>query len=254
MLAIDVGNSDITLGVLDHDHWKPVWRMPAAAELTALYYSHKIADTLFENSISRESIPFAVVSSVVPGLTTKIVDACHSLFEKVILVAPEIYRNLPIKVLNPYEIGSDLVCNAVAAYEMFHQRCVVVDFGTALTFTAISDDGEILGVAIAPGLKTAIKALSQNTARLFDVPLEVPESVLGKGTVHAIQAGVLVGYEGMVRHVVGQIKKELNSPEINVVATGGMSSLIPPLKDVFTRVDANLTLSGLRIIGELVAR
>jgi type III pantothenate kinase len=253
LLAIDVGNSDITIGVSEHDEWNQVWRLPAVGELTALYYSHKIADGLFESRISRESIRLVVISSVVPGLTTKIVDACRSLFDKVIVVAPDIYSKLAVKVLNPYEIGSDLVCNAVAAYEIFHQRCIVVDFGTALTFTAISDEGEILGVAIAPGLKTAIKALSQNTARLFDVPLEVPESVLGKGTVHAMQAGILVGYEGMVRHMITRIKAELNSPDINVVATGGLSSIISPLKDVFTRIDTNLTLTGLRVIGELVS-
>ena len=154
--------------------------------------------------------------------------------------------------MNPYEIGSDLVCNALAAFTFFKAQCVVVDFGTALTFTTVSKDGEILGVSIAPGLKTAIRSLSQNTAQLFDVPLEMPSSVLGRGTVHAIQAGVLFGYEGMVRHMLDRIKSELNDPDLRSVATGGLSSIIPSLTSVFTHIDPNLTLNGLRIVTEYI--
>jgi len=153
--------------------------------------------------------------------------------------------------LNPYEIGSDLVSNALAAYSYFKSSCVAVDFGTALTFTTVASDGEILGVSIAPGLKTAIKSLSQNTAKLFDVPLEMPSAPLGRGTVQAIQAGVLIGYEGMVKHMLEKIREELNQPALNSVATGGLSSIIPSLHDVFTKVDPFLTLEGLRIAGEI---
>ncbi len=128
--------------------------------------------------------------------------------------------------------------------------CIVVDFGTALTFTAISGSGEIKGVTIAPGLRTALRALSQNTAKLFDVPLEMPTSVLGKGTVHAIQAGVLVGYEGMVKHMVERIRTELNEPAVAVVATGGLSAILSSLSGVYTAVDPDLTLTGLKLVYE----
>jgi type III pantothenate kinase len=190
---------------------------------------------------------------VVPQLTEKIVYAATSLFEQdPVVMGPEVYKKLPIKVLNPYEIGSDLVSNALAAYTHFKNSCVAVDFGTALTFTTVSASGEILGVSIAPGLKTAIKSLSQNTAKLFDVPLEMPTSALGRGTIHAIQAGVLIGYEGMVKHMLERIGTELKQPSISSIATGGLSSIIPSLHDVFTLVDPCLTLNGLKITSEIV--
>jgi type III pantothenate kinase len=193
-----------------------------------------------------------VISSVVPDLTDKIIHVTATLFEKKpIVLGPDIYPRLPIEVLNPYEIGSDLVANAVAAYEKFKTNCAVVDFGTALTFTTLSSGGKIEGVAIAPGLKTAIRSLSQNTAKLFDVPLELPKSVLGKNTVHAIQAGILMGYEGLVKSMLDRIRTEMNDPDLKSVATGGLSSIIAPLNGTFTAIEPHLTLEGLRIVGEL---
>lgn len=255
LLAIDIGNSDITLGVSDGNQWKLVWRIPSLIDMTYLFYSHKILDTFLESGIKREEINSVVISSVVPELTDKVANASTSLFGKEpIVLSPAIYQRLPVKILNPYEIGSDLVCNALAAFAYFKRSCAVVDFGTALTFTTISDQSEILGVSIAPGLKTAIKSLSQNTARLYDVPLELPDSVLGRGTVHAIQAGVLIGYEGMVRHMLDRIKSEMQDPGLPVIATGGLSSIIPSLKEVFTQVDEHLTLNGLKIADEIVTR
>ena len=252
LLAIDVGNSDVTLGVYSSDRWS-TWRIPSAGDLPHMFYSLKILDYFFERGWNREDIKTVAISSVVPQLTEKIVYAASSLFGcEPIVMGPEVYKKLPIKVLNPYEIGSDLVSNALAAYTHFKSSCVAVDFGTALTFTTIASDGEILGVSIAPGLKTAIKSLSQNTAKLYDVPLEIPASVMGRGTVHAIQAGVLIGYEGMVKHMLERIRAELNQPTLYSVATGGLSSIIPSLHDVFTLVDPNLTLEGLKIVAEIV--
>ena len=253
LLAIDIGNSDITLGLSNANEWRAIWRIPSVADLPQMFYSHKILDNFFESGIKREEVDCIVVSSVVPALTDKIVHAVGSLFQcDPIVMSAEVYSKLPIGVMNPYEIGSDLVSNSLAAFTLFKRSCVVVDFGTALTFTTLSGKGEILGVSIAPGLKTAIKSLSQNTARLFDVPLEMPSSVLGRGTVHAIQAGVLVGYEGMVKYMLDRIKTELNDPTLSSVATGGLSSIIPTLKEVFTHVEPNLTLNGLKIVGDIM--
>ncbi|HEX6891844.1 MAG TPA: type III pantothenate kinase, partial [Chryseolinea sp.] len=226
LLAIDVGNSDITLGIHSSDRWTATWRIPSVTDLPHMFYSLKILDYFFERGWDRGDVKSVVISSVVPQLTEKIVYAVTSLFEREpVVLGPEVYKKLPIKVLNPYEIGSDLVSNALAAYTYFKSSCVAVDFGTALTFTTIAADGEILGVSIAPGLKTAIKSLSQNTAKLFDVPLEIPSTVLGRGTVQAIQAGVLIGYEGMVKHMLERIRTELNQPSLNSIATGGYTQL-----------------------------
>lgn len=249
ILTFDIGNSDITIGLWGNGEWKSVWRIPSRPEQPELFFGVRIRDYFFEAGLSEKSVRVIVLSSVVPALTDKVKNVVKTLFEKEpITLGPNVYDKLPIQVLNPYEIGSDLVANALAAFVKFKQTCIVVDFGTALTFTTVSGKGEILGVSIAPGLRTAIKALSQNTAKLFDVPLEIPQSALGRNTVTAIQSGILIGYEGLVRNMVTALRSELNE-NCPVVATGGLSAVISPLKDFFFSVEPNLTLDGLRLVG-----
>ncbi|GIV36032.1 MAG: type III pantothenate kinase [Cyclobacteriaceae bacterium] len=248
ILVIDIGNSDITLGLWRNASWEHVWRIPAVAERPELFYGIKIRDLFAGAGLDHRLVERIVLSSVVPELTGKIINVTVTLIDKKPLVlGPETYARLPIKVLNPYEIGSDLVANALAAYTRFKANCAVVDFGTALTFTTVSAQGEILGVAIAPGLKTAVRALAQNTAKLFDVPLQWPSSAMGKNTVHAIQAGVLMGYEGLVKAMLQRIRQELKDNNLQTVATGGLVTAIPSLAENFTAVDQHLTLEGLRI-------
>jgi len=252
LLAFDIGNSDITVGLWKDNEWKYVWRISSRPDLPELFYGIKIRDYFFESRTEVTDVRTIVLSSVVPAMTEKIKSVSRTLFEKEpIVLGPKVYESLPMNILNPFEIGSDLVANATGAYYKFKQTCIVVDFGTALTFTTVSGEGKILGVSIAPGLKTAIKSLSQNTAKLFDVPLVMPASSLGKNTVTAIQSGILFGYEGLVKNVVAKIREELNT-ECPVIATGGLSSVITPLASFFHAIEPNLTLDGLRIIGELV--
>lgn len=187
LLAIDIGNSDITIGIWTDEHWKHHWRIPSKPDQPELFYGVKIRDFFIESSLQVEAVNKIVLSSVVPALNEKVKNVIRTLFQKEpIVVGPKIYELLPIQVLNPYEIGSDLVANAMGAYIKFKRTCIVVDFGTALTFTTISKEGKILGVSIVPGLRTALKALSQNAAKLFDVPLEIPKSALGTSTVTAL--------------------------------------------------------------------
>ena len=252
LLAFDIGNSDITMGLWNGTEWQ-VWRIPSRTDQPELFYGIKIRDYFLEAALPMELAEIIVVSSVVPGLTDKIRNVVRSLFRhEPVVVGPGIYDKLPIEVLNPYEIGTDLVANATAAYFKFRKTCIVVDFGTALTFTTISGEGKILGVSIVPGLRTAVRALSQNTAKLFDVPLEMPTSALGRNTVSAIQSGIVIGYEGLVKSMVQAIREELKT-ECLAIATGGLSFVITSLKGFFHVVDPQLTLDGLRIIGELVS-
>lgn len=252
MLAVDIGNTDVTLGLYREGKWAHIWRLSSALNHQELFYGIKLREYFFEVGLKIEDVEKIAISSVVPELTDRIIHVIETLLEKQpIVLGPDIYTKLPIEVLNPYEIGSDLVSNALAAYMRFKSNCIVVDFGTALTFTTVDTTGKILGVAIAPGLKTAIRSLSQNTAKLFDVPLKLPDSVLGKNTVHAIQAGILIGYEGLVSSMIKRIKSELNDQQCVTIATGGLSSIIKPLKSQFTAVDPNLTLNGLRLVSEL---
>ncbi|MBX2913972.1 MAG: type III pantothenate kinase [Cyclobacteriaceae bacterium] len=253
LLALDIGNSDVTVGLWKDNSWKHVWRISSRPDLPELYYGVKIRDYFFESGNAVDQVKTIVLSSVVPAMNDKMKNVSRTLFEKdPVILGPKVYALLPMQILNPFEIGSDLVANAAAAYFKYKQTCIVVDFGTALTFTTVSAAGEILGVSIAPGLKTAIRALSQNTAKLFDVPLEMPTSSLGKNTITAIQSGILIGYEGLVKNVVAQIQSELNEPAI-VIATGGLSSVITPLAGFFHSIEPHLTLDGLRMVGEHIS-
>ena len=252
ILVLDIGNSDVTMGYWDGQQWKHTWRIPSRTQQPELFYGVKVRDSFFESQVPLQSVTVVVISSVVPGLTEKIQKVIRTLFNlDPILLGPSVYDKLPIQVLNPYEIGSDLVANALAAHALCKGTCIVADFGTALTFTTISAEGRILGVSIVPGLRTAIKALAQNTAKLFDIPLETPTSALGTSTITAIQSGLVIGYDGLVRSVVGAIRKELNE-DCPAVATGGLSFVITSLKGFFSNINPNLTLDGLRMVATYV--
>lgn len=248
LLAVDVGNTNIVFGIAEGDQWLQQWRMETSLNKDIKAYATEISHYFLENNIPVASIQRAILSSVVPPLTAPLVTLLSSLLpQEVTVMGADLYEKLQINVLRPHEIGSDLVANSVAAYTKFKQACLVIDFGTALTFTTVSSDGQILGVSITPGLRTAVNALFKSTAQLPEVPLELPESAIGKDTVHALQAGVLWGYIGLVEFMIKRIRQELDSP-CKVIATGGLSKVIEPLRVQFDEIDQLLTLDGLRII------
>lgn len=252
ILVFDIGNSDITIGLWRNNTWQYTWRIPSRPDQPELFYGVRLRDQFAAARLEVTDVEQIVMSSVVPPLTEKVRHVLKNLFGKEpLLLGPRVYERLPMEILNPYEIGSDLVANAAACFFKYGKTSVVVDFGTALTFTTVSAAGKILGVSIVPGLRTAIKALTQNTAKLFDVPLEMPQSALGSSTVTAIQSGLVIGYDGLVRQMVSAIRNELNTETI-AVATGGLSFVITSLKPFFDVVDPQLTLDGLRLIGEQV--
>ncbi|QIP12117.1 type III pantothenate kinase [Spirosoma aureum] len=251
-IIVDVGNTDAVFGLYNQTGWQNIWRTPARRDESAASYEARLRLWLLEANVLLSSIETTVLSSVVPDLTPTIRTMLAELFGlEPIVVGPGVYPLLPLEILRPHEIGADLVANALAAYTRYHQNCVVVDFGTALTFTTVSGEGKIIGVAIAPGLKTAIRSLFANTAQLPEVPIEVPSSALGTSTTHAIQAGVVLGYEGLVRSLLDRIRIELNG-DCMAVATGGLSGRIPSLRDAFAEIIPSLTLDGVRLIGETV--
>jgi len=252
VLVIDCGNTDTVLGIYQGSTQKHIWRMPSSDAMNRQVWSYRIASEFLEARVKTTELKQVVLSSVVPDLTAEITAALHQLTDKpLVVVNAGIYDQLDIEVVNKIEIGADLVANAVAAYNTFKQKCVIVDFGTALTFTSVLDDGKLAGVAIAPGLKTAVKSLLQHTAQLPQVPLEVPKTALGKNTIEAIQAGVAIGYTGMVRYLIERIKTELGE-DTKVIATGGLSNILEDLEGVFDKKNKHLTLEGLVLIGEQV--
>jgi type III pantothenate kinase len=250
LLAIDIGNTDVVIGVWHQEHWAHIWRIRALPHEQAFYYETRLRNYFLEAGLRFSDFNRVVVSSVVPPLTGTFREFLSLLFGfPPLIVTAEFYSGITVKTDKPHELGSDLFANAVAVYAKYKQNCVVVDFGTALTFTSVSANGQLLGVAIAPGLRTAMKALSANTAQLPEIPLELPASVLGKNTVHAMQAGILLGYVGLVESLLERIREEMGG-ECIAIATGGLSSIIEPLHRQFNEVNKNLTLDGLRIIGE----
>ena len=248
LLAVDIGNSNIVLGIYQNTEWTHLWRIPTEIEQTAKHYNKEIKAHFKNANLDSKQLETLVLSSVVPPLTEIIRQILEEIStQSVILVGAETYDFLTLTIDNPKEIGTDLVANAVAAYTIYQQDCIVVDFGTALTFTTVDVKGSVQGVAIAPGLVTAMKALFGNTAQLPQVPLELPDSVVGKNTIHAIQSGILWGYIGMVRQIIQKTREELGEQYL-AVATGGLSSILHPLKEDFHTINPYLTLDGLRII------
>lgn len=255
LLAIDIGNSNIVFGANEYGDWKNHWRIQTDHLKTADEYEVIFRSLLDGGKISNSDITQIVLSSVVPSLVRPFSEMLTSLFPKAgqIIVNPDIYNYLPVKVMNPYEIGADLVANAVAAFQKYGELTTVVDFGTALTFTTIGRNAEIKGVAIAPGLKTAVSALAGKTAQLPEIHLTPPPSVLGENTIHAIQSGIVFGFTGLIDSIIERTQEELHE-KLTVVATGGLSSVIAPLTKNIKIIEPLLTLDGLYYINSIVNR
>ena len=248
LLLVDIGNTDIVFGFYSEDTWQTILRTPTHQPWSPLKLQMWLVKELNDKSLGHVRPDAILISSVVPSILPQIqkgVDIWSG--KKSTVMGPKIYANLTIHVLSPDEIGSDLVANSVYANAHYDSDVLIVDFGTALTFTLVGADGTMQGVSIAPGLKTAVKSLFSQTAQLPEVPLEMPDSALGFDTVSAIQSGILWGYVGMVKEMIFQIKAE-KGPQIKVLATGGLSSILTPLESSFDEVNKLITLEGLRLI------
>lgn len=245
-VIVDIGNSNVVIGIYNQGVWEHLWRMPTISTDDAqVYYNLEIRNRLLESSLDVSNIEGIILSTVVPFLRNTIKHLLRTNFGcHVHLVGPELYSALNFKVPRPYEIGTDIVANAYCAYKKHGGQCIVVDFGTALTFTTVAPEGYIKGVAIAPGIKTAMKALSSNTAQLPEIPLELPDSVLGLNTTHALQAGILWGYVGLVRQLLFKIREEVGQ-DYKALATGGLSFVMSEVEDMFKVIDRELTMTGL---------
>jgi type III pantothenate kinase len=251
-LAIDAGNSNVVFALYDEKagRWTNQFRLETHTPRLISQLSKKVPLYFLEHGILPSQIEKIGFSSVVPEVNLHITQFCQSYFGLApYLITAESYTTLPVKSLRPNEIGSDLMCNVMAAFSKFLKPVIIVDFGTALTFTAVDADCKILGVNIVPGLKTAIKSLFANTSKLPEVELKLPQSALGQNTIHAIQAGVLYGYTGLVKGMIETMAEE-SGLQFTVVATGGLAAILTTLKETFDEVNPNLTLEGLRLIAE----
>jgi type III pantothenate kinase len=250
LLAIDIGNSNIVFGVHNRQKWIEKWRMHTDKKKMPDEYGVFFEQLLKQEGVSLSDIKSTVVSSVVPQLTGRIKRMIEKLTaSESIIIGPGVKTGLVIRTDNPAEVGADLVANAVAAWKKYKKNCIIVDFGTALSYSAVSSKGEFLGAVISPGIFAAAEALSEHTAQLPKIWLKKPDKTIGKNTVTSMQSGIVNGYIGSAEYIISKMKEELGSCE--VIATGGSADIITPFTKVFTHLEPWLTLEGLRYIADL---
>ena len=249
LLVFDVGNTNMVIGIYKDKSLVKDWRICTDIHKTSDEYGMLIGNLLAHDNIDIKSIDDVIISSVVPNVMHALENFCIKYCEKKpMIVGPGIKTGLNIKYDNPKQVGADRIVNAVAAIEKYGSPLIIVDFGTATTFCAISDKAEYLGGTICPGLKISSEALFNGAAKLPRVELIKPGKTICKATLEAMQAGIIYGYVGQVEKIISMMKKELGSEDIKVVATGGLSSLIHSETDSIDHIDKFLTLEGLRLI------
>jgi type III pantothenate kinase len=248
LLVIDVGNSNIVLGIYDDDRLVKDWRVSTDKSRTTDEYGILFHDLFRLAEIDFSDIKAIIISSVVPPLTGVLEKLAKQYFKIApYVVGPGIKTGMSIHYDNPKEVGADRIVNAVAGFEKYHQALIIVDFGTATTFDYVNRKGEYCGGAIAPGLMISMEALFQKASKLPRVDIARPHSVIAKNTVNSMQAGIFFGYVGLVDGIVQRMKAE-GKENAKVIATGGLASLIAPESSTIEVVDEFLTLEGLRII------
>ncbi len=248
LLVIDVGNTHTVLGLYDGADLIHHFRIQSDRSRTEDEYHVLLATLVSISGLDADEVDRSILASVVPPLTELIVRAVKRAFDHdTMVVGPGIKTGMPILYENPKEVGADRIVNAIAAYERVRSGVIVVDFGTATTFDCVSNRGEYLGGVIAPGISLSAEALFAKAARLPKTEISKPPHVLGRNTVHAMQAGLVYGYVGLVDGIVERLQEEMGYP-CAVLATGGEAPLIKPESKTIEEVDEHLTLEGLRIL------
>lgn len=249
--AIDVGNTNIKVGVFDGKELLTTFRMNSQIAHTTDEYGMMLKQIPKLNGIDIEKVEGAIISSVVPKVMQSLTNAIVKFFGiKPIIVGPGIKTGIKLTSSNPKEVGSDRLVDVVSGYEKYGGPLLVIDFGTATTYNLVTEDGSFSVGITAPGVKISAKALWEDAAKLPEIEIKKPNSILATETVTSMQAGLIYGQIGATKYIIEQIKKEMGYDTLEVVATGGMGSVISPEVEEIDHYDINLTIDGLRILYE----
>lgn len=248
LLAIDIGNTEITLGVFEGEELRARWRLATRIHRVADEYAALLMNLLQHQSLKLEDIKEIATCCVVPPLLSTIADMCQRYFNiKPFVVGAGVKTGVRIRMDNPREVGADRIVNAAAAHRLYGGPVIITDFGTATTFDVVSKEGDYVGGVIAPGIGIAAEALYTRTAMLPRVELARPARVIGTSTTAAMQSGIIYGYIGLVEGIVSRMQKELGE-KTTVIATGGYADLIASETSVIKAVNHDITLIGLKLI------
>lgn len=251
LLVIDIGNTNTVMGIFEDDRLIKDWRIRTVRNTTEDEFNVLVSNLFIQSQIQVRDIGKIIISSVVPPMDTILDSFCRKYIGHApSWVKPSSYSGMPNLYSNPAEVGADRIVNAVAAYRKYNTSLIIIDFGTATTFDAISSKGEYLGGAISPGIMIASEALFQNASKLPRVDiLFPPDTVVGRNTIDSIKSGIIYGYAGLVDGMVKRIKKEMGT-DTRVIATGGLADIMHRVSETIESVEHSLTLDGLRIISK----
>lgn len=251
LLAIDLGNTNTTIGVFDGDVLEGTFRMTTKQPRTSDEIGIFICDLLAFRKIAIEQIEAVIVASVVPDMMYSLNSAIIKFFgQKPILVTADLDTGITVKTEHPTQLGADRLVDAASAFEYYGGPVIVVDFGTATTYDFVTENGSFIGGVISPGLQTAAKSLWDASAKLPKIAIEKPKTILAKNTITSMQSGIVYGYIGQTEYIINQLKKESEFPDVKVVATGGLGAMIAAETNTIDIYDKDLTLKGLRCIYE----
>ena len=249
LLAIDIGNTNITIGLFDGEEIEGTFRMTTKMPRTSDEYGIFFYNILHSRGLHREQIDAAIIASVVPDVNHHIINGLIKYFNvNPIVVGPGIKTGIKIAITNSKEVGADRIVDAVAAYEIYGGPVLVIDYGTATTHDLVLEDASLVGGVTSPGIRIAAHALWQDAAKLPKIEIKRPDTILGRDTISSMQSGLVYGHIGQTEYIIRKIKQEAGLDKMTVVATGGLGKIIYDETDSIEYYDPNLTLKGLNIL------
>lgn len=254
LLVIDIGNTNITIGLYEGDHLKGTYRLTTKMQRTSDEFGFMILSFLNASNTKSEDIKDIIISSVVPKINYSFTNCIKKyLHKEPIMIGPGVKTGIAIRIDNPTSLGADRLVDAAGAYYTYGGPCLIIDFGTATTYDVVNDKGEFIGGATAPGIGICANALSSQAAKLPEIEISKPEKIIAKNTVKSMQAGIVYGYIGQTEYIIKKIKEEYGQ-DMKVISTGGLGRIIANETDAIDIHDADLTFKGLKIIYEKTKR